>query len=186
MFAWAPTDMLGVDTSIICHRLSINPDVKPIKQKPRKINTERCQPFHEEVERLLQANFIRETYYLDWLAHPVLVKKKNSKWRICIDFTNLNQAFPKDSFLLPRINQLLDATAGYELLSFMNAYSDTARSRCILRTRTKRRSSLTQGTYCYKVISFGLKNAEATFQRMVKSSRNRSDIPWRYMSMICL
>ena len=66
------------------------------------------------------AGFIREVYYLDWLANGVLVKKANGKWRMCVDFTDLNKAYPKDSFPLPRINQLVDSTARHNLLTFMD------------------------------------------------------------------
>ena len=76
----------------------------------------------EEVERLLEVDFIREVVYLDWLANVVMVKKSNDKWRICVDFTNLNNACPKDSFPLSRIDQLVDSTAGHKLLSFMDAF----------------------------------------------------------------
>ena len=76
----------------------------------------------EEVERLLEVDFIREVFYLDWLANVVMVKKNNDKWRICVDFTNLNNACPKDSFPLSRIDQLVDSTAGHKLLSFMDAF----------------------------------------------------------------
>ena len=76
----------------------------------------------EEVERLLEVDFIREVFYLDWLANVVMVKKNNDKWRICVDFTNLNNAYPKDSFPLSRIDQLVDSTAGHKLLSFMDAF----------------------------------------------------------------
>ena len=77
---------------------------------------------YEEVERLLEVDFIREVFYLDWLANVVMVKKNNDKWRICVDFTNLNNAYPKDSFPLSRIDQLVDSTAGHKLLSFMDAF----------------------------------------------------------------
>ena len=76
----------------------------------------------EEVERLLEVDFIREVFYLDWLANVVMVKKNNDKWRICVDFTNLNNAYPKDSFPLSRIDQLVDSTAGHKLLSFMDTF----------------------------------------------------------------
>ena len=66
------------------------------------------------------AGFIREVYYLNWLANNVLVKKANGKWRMCVDFTDLNKAYPKDSFPLPRINQLVDSTARHNLLTFMD------------------------------------------------------------------
>ena len=71
----------------------------------------------------MTAKFIREVYYPDWLANVVMVKKTNSKWRMCVDFTDLNKAYPKDSYPLPRIDQLVDSTAGHKLLSFMDAFS---------------------------------------------------------------
>ena len=67
----------------------------------------------EEVQKLIVAKFIREVYYLDWLANVVMVKKANGKWRMGVDFTNLNKACPKDSYPLPRIDQLVDLTAGH-------------------------------------------------------------------------
>jgi hypothetical protein len=75
-----------------------------------------------EVEKLLRAQFIREVYYPDWLVNVVLVKKSNGKWRMCVDFTDLNKAYSKDSFPLPYIDALVDSTSGYELLSFMDSF----------------------------------------------------------------
>ena len=77
----------------------------------------------EEVRKFREADFIREVYYLDWLANIVMVKKANGKWKMCIDFTNLNRACPKDSYPLPRIDILVDLTARHRLLSFMDAFS---------------------------------------------------------------
>ena len=77
----------------------------------------------DEVNKLLAANFIREVYYPEWLANIVMVKKANGKWRMCIDFTDLNSACLKDSFPLPRIDQLMDSIAGYKLFTFMDAFS---------------------------------------------------------------
>ena len=77
----------------------------------------------EEVKKLVEARSIREAYYADWLANIVLVKKNNGKWRVCTNFTDLNQACPKDCYPLPRIDQLVDATSGHQLLSFMDVYS---------------------------------------------------------------
>ena len=77
-----------------------------------------------EVDKLLKAEFIKEADYPNWIANVILVKKSNGNWRVCVDFTDLNCACPKDSFPLPRIDQLVDTTAGHELLSFMDAYSD--------------------------------------------------------------
>ena len=79
------------------------------------------------VNKLLLVGFIREVYYLEWLANVVLVKKANGKWRMCVDFTDLNKTYPKDSFPLPRIDQLMDSTAGHKLLTFMDTFLDITR-----------------------------------------------------------
>ena len=71
----------------------------------------------------MAAGFIREVYYSEWLANVILVKKANGKWRMCVDFIDLNKACPKDSFPLPRIDQLVDSTVGHKLLTFMDAFS---------------------------------------------------------------
>ena len=77
----------------------------------------------DEVNKLLAANFIKKVYYPEWLANILMVKKTNRKWRMCVDFTNLNNACSKDSFLLPRINQLVNSTVKDKLLSFRDAFS---------------------------------------------------------------
>ena len=77
----------------------------------------------DEVNKLLATNFIREVHYPKWLANVVMVKKANGKWRMCVDFIDLNQACLKDSFPLPRIDQLIDSTAGHKLFTFMDAFS---------------------------------------------------------------
>ena len=99
-----------------------NPSFKPDKQKRRSFAPERQKAINEEVSMLLQAGAIREVEYPEWLANVVLVKKANGKWRLCIDFTDINKACPKDSFPLPRIDLIVDATTGHELLSFMDAF----------------------------------------------------------------
>ena len=111
--------MPGIDPKVICHKLSIKTDAMPVKQKRERMNEERSRAISDEVDRLLQASFIRETFYPDWVSDPVLVKKKKGKWRVCIDFTNLNEACPKDSYP----PQLVEAMAGHEHLSFMDVYS---------------------------------------------------------------
>ena len=115
--------MGGIDLAVIMHRLNISPSFKPVKQKRRSFAPERQKAIDEEVNKLLHAKAIREVEYPDWLANVVLVKKANGKWRLCIDFTDINRACPKDSFPLPRIDLIVDATAGHELLSFMEAFS---------------------------------------------------------------
>ena len=116
-------DMLGISPEVIQHTLNINPEKKPVQQRRRIFTLERDQVVTEEVSKLLTAGFIREVYYLDWLANVVLVKKASGKWRMCVDFQDLNKTCPKDSFPLPMIDQLVDSTAGYKLLTFMDAFS---------------------------------------------------------------
>ena len=121
----------------------------------------------DEVTKLLVAGFIQEVHYPKWLANVVLVKKANGKWRMCVDFTDLNRACPKDSFPLPRINQLMDSTAGHKLLTFMDAFLGYNQIRMAEEDQEKTSFIMNQGLYCYKVMPFGLKNAEATYQRLV-------------------
>ena len=123
VFPWKQSDMGRIDPTVITHRLNTNPSFKPVKQKRRSFALERQKAINEEVSKLLQAGAIREVEYPEWLANVVLVKKANGKWRLCIDFTDINKACPKDSFPLPRIDLIVDATAGHELLSFMDAFS---------------------------------------------------------------
>ena len=116
-------DISGIDPSIAVPKLNEDPDARPIKQRHRSFNPERSATINDEVKKHVEAGSIHEAYYLDWLANVVLVKKTNGKWRVCTDFTNLNLACPKDSFPLLWIDQLVDATCGHQLLSFMDAYS---------------------------------------------------------------
>ena len=116
--------MPGIDPSVIVHRLNVLPSFSPIRQKKRVFAQERDKAIAEEVRKLLEADFIQEVYYLDWLANVVMVKKANGKWRMCVDFTDLNKACPKDSYPLPRIDTLVESIARHQLLSFMDAFSD--------------------------------------------------------------
>lgn len=117
----------------------------------------------EEVQRLISNGFIREAMYPKWISNLVLVKKSNCIWRVCIDFSNLNQVCPKDSFPLPRIDQLVESTAGHELLSFMD---DSGYNQIPLHPVDEEYTSFitNRGLYCYKVMPFDLKNAGATYQ----------------------
>ena len=123
IFAWSHKDMLGIDPGVITHRLNICLSFKPVRQKKKVFAPERDDAIKEEVQKLMAAKFIREVYYPNWLANVVMVKKANGKWRMCVDFTDLNRACPKDSYPLPRIDQLVDSTASHKLLSFMDAFS---------------------------------------------------------------
>ena len=98
VFAWSHSDMPGIPPSLSCHKLNVSPHNKPVKQKRRAFNQERYDAIEQEVDRLLAARFIREAVYPDWVSNVVLVKKSNGKWRMCVDFTDLNKSCPQDSF----------------------------------------------------------------------------------------
>jgi len=93
-----------IDPSVITHRLNVPPSYKPIRQKKRVFAPKRDNAIKEEVQKLITVEFIREVYYPDWLANVVMVKNANSKWRICVDFTDLNKTCPKESYSLPCID----------------------------------------------------------------------------------
>ena len=117
----------------------------------------------DEVNKLLATNFIREVYYPEWLVNIVMVKKANGKWRMCIDFTDLNNACPKDSFPLPQIDQLVDSMAGHKVLTFMDTFSRNNQIQMVEEDQEKIAFITSQEFYCYKVVPFGLKKARATY-----------------------
>jgi len=110
VFSWSHEDMPGIYPLVMVHKLNVSPSFPPIRQKKRIFAQQRDKAIAEEVRKLQKAEFIREVYYLDWLANVVMVKKANGKWRMCIDFTDLNKACPKDSYPLPRVDILVDST----------------------------------------------------------------------------
>ena len=105
------------------HALRLIPGSNPTKQCLCRFDDERRRAIGEEVAKLLAAGFIREVFHSDWLANPVLVKKKTRRWRMCVDYTGLNKVCPKDHFPLPHIDQIVDSTSGCKILSFLDAYS---------------------------------------------------------------
>ena len=96
--------MPGIPREVAEHELCILLRSKPVQQRLHRFDNERRRAIGEEITKLLAAGFIKEVYHSDWLSNPVLVKKKNGQWRICLDYTIMNKACPKDSFPLPRID----------------------------------------------------------------------------------
>ncbi|XP_074362758.1 uncharacterized protein LOC141703043 [Apium graveolens] len=169
VFAWSPEDMPGIDESVAMHSLDVDPKQKPIKQKRRNFAPERQQAIDQEVEKLLKADIICEIKYPDWLANVVLVKKPNDKWRMCVDYTNLNSACPKDSYPLPNIDQLIDATSGHVMLSFMDAFSGYNQVKMNLADIAKTAFITHRAVYAFVMMPFGLINAGATYQKMMNT-----------------
>ena len=104
--------MPGVLTEFSEHKLHVRSDVKPVSQPLHRLSEEKRRVVGEEIARLLAVGFIMEVFFPEWLANPVLVLKKNKQWRMCIDYTSLNKACPKDPFALPRIDQVIDGVLG--------------------------------------------------------------------------
>ena len=121
----------------------------------------------KEVGKLIENGAVKEVAYPEWLSNVVMVTKANGKWRLCVDFTELNKACPKDSHPLPRIDLLIDATTGHELLTFLDEYSGYNQISMHHPDQEKTSFITPKGTYYYRVITLGLKNAEATYQRLV-------------------
>jgi len=132
--------MLGIDPDFLCHHLTMDPQVRPVRQRRRKFNEERRQVIKEETKKLLSADHIREIQYPERLANVVLVNKANEKWRMCVDITDLNKVCPKDSYPLPSIDALVDSASGCRLFSFLDIFLGITRLRCILGTIARRRS----------------------------------------------
>ena len=105
------------------HRLPIKPGFRPFKQPPRRTAPELLPKIKEEIQKLLKADFIRPARYVEWLANIVPITKKNGTISICIDFHNLNLATPKDEYLMPVLDMLVDAAAKNGMLSFMDGHS---------------------------------------------------------------
>lgn len=129
----------------------------------------------EEVEKLLTASIIREVLYPEWLAIVIMVKKSNGKSQMCVNFTDLNNACPNDSFPLPKIDQLVDSMASHELLTFMDAFS-CYNEICMNKEDQEKTTFVTsQGLYCYKVMPFGLKKCKGYLPEVGESDVQQID-----------
>nr|KYP44401.1 Transposon Ty3-I Gag-Pol polyprotein [Cajanus cajan] len=131
------------------------------------MGTERKLAVETEVAKLLDAGFIREVHYTTWLANVVMVKKSNGKWRMCTDYTSLNKACPKDAYPLPNIDRLVDGASGHGVLSFLDAYLGYNQIPMHPRDEEKTAFITDSANYYYQVMPFGLKNARATYQRLM-------------------
>ena len=168
VFARQPSDIPGVPREVIEDHLVIHPHARPIKQKVRKKALEWQQFVPEEIKKLEAAGLVRGVLHPTWLANLVLVHKANEKWRLCIDFTDLNKDFPKDPFPLPCIDQIFDSTSGFDLLSFLDAYSGYYQIFIAKEDEEKTAFITPCGTYCFLRMPFGLKIAGSTFARAVQ------------------
>jgi hypothetical protein len=167
VFAWSAKDLQGVDRDIIKHTLETDEKIMPKKQKLKKMSEKKVKVVEAEVQRLQDAKVIREVLYPVWLANTVPVKKKNGKWRLCVDFTDLNKACKKDDFPLERVDKIVDDAANSEILSLLDMFSGYHQIR-VRREDEEKTSFITPfETFCFLRMPEGLKNAGCTFSRMI-------------------
>jgi hypothetical protein len=170
IFAWCPSDMPGVPRELVEHALNVDPKAKPVKQPLRRFDEPKRKAIASELHRIENVGFIREIKTLSWVSNPVIVPKKNTDvQRVYVDYTSLNKHCPKDPFLLPRIDQIVDSTAGCAKLSFLDAYSGYNQIKLKKEDEEKMAFITPYGVFCYQVMPFGLKNAGATYQRMMQN-----------------
>ncbi|XP_057999317.1 uncharacterized protein LOC131178376 [Hevea brasiliensis] len=159
--------MPGIDQDIIQHKIPTNPNMKPVKQKKRRLRPEWEEKIAQEVKKLIEADFIEVIEYPEWLANIVPVPKKDGRVRMCVDYRDLNKATPKDDFPLPHIDVLIDSAACMAMYSFMNGFSGYNQILMDLIDKAKTAFITEWGTYCYKVMPFGLKNAGKLLGHMI-------------------
>ena len=119
-FAWDYTEMPGLDRSIVEHRLPLKKGFRPFQQRARQMKAEVLEEVKKEVEKMLDAGFIRPCRYAEWISSVVPVQKKDGRWRVCVDFRDLNRATPKDEYPMPVAETLINAAAGHKMMSFMD------------------------------------------------------------------
>ena len=163
VFAWSYEDMPGLDPTIVQHHLPILPHARLVKQKLRRLHPRWSFQVKEEIQKQLSVGFLSVFEYPEWLANVVPVPKKDGKFRVCVDFRDLNKAIPKDDFPLPHID--VDSTVGHPMLSFMDGFSGYNQILMAPEDMEKACFITEWGTYCYQVMPFGLKNAGDTYQR---------------------
>ncbi|GJV76823.1 reverse transcriptase domain-containing protein [Tanacetum coccineum] len=167
IFAWTPADMTGVPRHIAEHRLNVREGCQPIRQKKRGQAAERNIAINDEVSKLVAAGIMREVHYHDWLSNPVMVKKHDDSWRMCVDFKDLNKACPKDGYPLPEIDWKVESLCGFPFKCFLDAYKGYHQIQMAEEDEEKTAFITNQGIFCYTKMPFGLRNAGATYQRLV-------------------
>ena len=157
--------MLGLDIEIIVHRIPVKSECPPVGQALRRMKSQIILKIKEEVEKQLSVGFLTTIAYFDQVANIVPMSKKDGKVRMCVDYRNLNRASLKDNFPLPHIDTLIDNTVTNMFFSFMDGLSGYNQIKMAEEDKAKTTFTTHWGTYTYDVITFGLKNAKATYQR---------------------
>jgi hypothetical protein len=164
VFSWSYEEMSGIDPKIVEHEITTYPDAKLVRQKLRPVNPKKAAAIKVEVEKLLKANFIYPIHLTQWVSNPVPVNKKQVTIHVCTEFRDLNKACPKDKFPTPFIDQIIDECASCKAFSFMDGFLGYNQIQIKPKDQHKIAFICPWGTFVYRKIPFGLKNARATFQ----------------------
>ncbi|XP_022021311.1 uncharacterized protein LOC110921323 [Helianthus annuus] len=167
IFSWCPADMTGVPRDIAQHCLNIKPSVEPVAQGRRSFSEEKAKAMDEQVTELLNAGILREVKYHTWVANPVMVQKHSGGWRMCDDLKDLNKACPKDCYALPEIDKKVDSLASFRWKCFLDCYKGYHQVQMKKEDEDKTAFRTDKGIYCYTKMPFGLRNAGATYQRLM-------------------
>jgi hypothetical protein len=166
--------MSGVPRELVEHALNVNPKAKPVKQPLRRFDEPKMKAIASELHRKENAGFIREIKASTWVTNPVIVPKKNTDvQQVCVDYTSLNKHCPKDPFPLPRIDQIIDSTAGCTRLSFLDAYSGYNQIKLKQEDEEKTAFITPYDVFCYQVMPFGLK------KRRSNLPKDDAKFPWK-------
>jgi hypothetical protein len=166
-FVWDYTEMPGLDRSIVEHRLLLKKGFRLFQQRARQMKAEVLEEVKQEVEKMLEEGFIRPCKYAEWISSVVPVQKKDGRWQVCVDFRDLNRATPKDEYPMPVIETLINAAAGHKTFSVVDG--NTGYNQIFMAPedihKTAFRVPGAVGLFDPVVMTFGLKNAGATYQR---------------------
>nr|GEU88007.1 reverse transcriptase domain-containing protein [Tanacetum cinerariifolium] len=167
IFAWKPADITGVPRHIVEHRLNMRKGCLPVRKKKRSHAPERNKAIQEEVEKLVDADIMKEVNYHSWLSNQVMVKKHDDSWRMCVDFKDLNKACSKDGYPLSELDWKVESLYGYPFKCFLFAYKGYHQIKMAKEDEEKTTFITSQGIFYYSKMPFGLKKARATDQRLV-------------------
>ena len=163
-FVWSYDELKGIPREMVEHRIPLIPGAKPVRQKERRMNPQLQLLVRAELERLLQAGFIKPVEITDWVSPMVIVKKKNGKLRVCVDHRKLNACTMKDHFLLPIITLLLEEVGGHARYTFMDGYAGYNQIAIALCDVHKTAFTTPWGIFVWVVMPFGLCNARRPFR----------------------
>ncbi|GKC54016.1 reverse transcriptase domain-containing protein [Tanacetum coccineum] len=175
VFAWTTAHMTGVPRTIMVggeifnteHRVNESKHVEPVKQKKGSMSPERNEAIHTKVEELTKTNVLREVKYQTWVSNPVIAKKADGRWKLWIDFTDINKACPKENHPLPATESKVEDIHQHRFKCFLDTYKGYHQIPIAKKDKEKTAFYTREGVFCYKRLPFGLKNARATYQRLI-------------------